>query len=114
MPGFVRFNYRVHPTPSQAINSRRVFGRNRVVWDEALARIAQVKARSAAGAEPRQAARRGYEWPRSAAGRSAVGTEPVSGDGRRGNSSEAIESSTGGAGRSGAGMTAASECPPHP
>ncbi|MFD7555969.1 RNA-guided endonuclease InsQ/TnpB family protein [Streptomyces sp. NPDC059835] len=40
----LHFNFRVYPTPSQALNARRVFGCKRAVWNEALARIAAVKA----------------------------------------------------------------------
>lgn len=53
-------------------------------------------------------------WPRSAAVTSPEGTAPSSGAGRSGNSSARMESSTGGAGRGGFGITAASEWPPQP
>ena len=61
------------------------------------------------------APRGGYEWPSSAESSSCVaGTEPESGDGRRGKGSIRVSSMTGGAGRGGFGMTAASEWPPQP
>lgn len=56
-----------------------------------------------------------YEWPRSSVGASgSAGTEPESRAGRNGYSSTWIVSSACGAGFGGFGITAASECPPHP
>ncbi len=56
-----------------------------------------------------------YECPSSADDASSVaGTEPESGDGRRGKGSTRVSSMTGGAGCGGFGMTAASEWPPQP
>ncbi len=50
------------------------------------------------------------EWPNSADDSSVVaGTEPESGEGRRGKGSTRVSSMTGEAGRGGLGMTAASE-----
>ncbi|MDD9378077.1 transposase [Streptomyces sp. ZAF1911] len=40
----LRYQYRVYPTPGQALRARRVFGCKRVVWNDALSRIAPVKA----------------------------------------------------------------------
>ncbi|CAM5703595.1 hypothetical protein STENM327S_02857 [Streptomyces tendae] len=55
------------------------------------------------------------ECPNSAeAWSSLTGTEPESAAGRNGNGSTRVSSITGGATRGGFGMTAASECPPHP
>ncbi|WP_328925881.1 MULTISPECIES: helix-turn-helix domain-containing protein [unclassified Streptomyces] len=33
----LRYQYRVYPTPGQALRARRVFGCRRAVWNDALA-----------------------------------------------------------------------------
>ena len=58
---------------------------------------------------------RPYECPSSAESSSGtLGTEPESRAGRSGKGSTRVSSITGGAGCGGFGITAASECPPHP
>ncbi|MCX4825862.1 transposase [Streptomyces sp. NBC_01142] len=50
----LRYQYRVSPTPAQAINARRVFGCKRVVWNDALSRIKPVKASNKLLGNPRR------------------------------------------------------------
>ncbi|MCX5406990.1 transposase [Streptomyces sp. NBC_00335] len=40
----LRYQYRVYPTPGQALRARRVFGCRRVVWNDALAVVKPIKA----------------------------------------------------------------------
>ncbi|MGW6704683.1 RNA-guided endonuclease InsQ/TnpB family protein [Streptomyces sp. NPDC054956] len=58
----LRYQYRVYPTPGQALRARRVFGCRRVVWNDALAIVKPVKASNKLLGSPKTRTTEGPYW----------------------------------------------------